>query len=117
MCLILRTQDRSAYGDPQNHTFPPSKKSKNLPKLTNLGLIPGVDFSYAIFADLPCRPTFLHKFEAKKLYVGEWQKWIKLTLLIFSSAPSSRNRPLKNLFSYGKLVNPVTCMLPVSCPT
>ena len=25
-------------------------------------------------------PTFLHEFEAKKLDVGEWKKWIELSL-------------------------------------
>ena len=55
---------------------------------------PGVDFSYEIFADSPCRPTFSPQICAIKLGIGERRKWIELSLWTSLSEKRMRNRPL-----------------------
>ena len=59
-----------------------------------------VDLSYTIFADSLCRPTFLHEFEAKKLDVGEWQKWIELSLWLSFNKNRTRNWPQDKIGSW-----------------
>ena len=54
---------------------------------------PGVDFSYVIFADWPCRPTLSPQIRAIKLGIGERRKWIELSLWTSLSEKCTRNRP------------------------
>ena len=64
---------------------------------------PGVDFSYEIFANSPCRPTFLPQICAIKLGIGERRKWIELSLWTSLSEKRMRNRPLGSILSTKKL--------------